>query len=173
MSMQVRSGDKGGKLWPVHHRHHRGGCRHLHLPDQFGTHAEHCEYLLLFHPHASKVSREVANLFRRKKTPTHMYTVSKICGSVCLLWTLIPNKESWRKWVTFWNGNHAIPLQRGLDIYSYIILDIEYGVEHLRLEHTNLTLSNIKWGTDLGTLVVLFDQTFHPLHKYHNEVKCC
>ena len=31
----------------------------------------------------------------------------------------------------------------------------------LRLEHINLTLSNTKWGTDLGTLVVLFEQTFH------------
>ena len=28
----------------------------------------------------------------------------------------------------------------------------------------NLTLSNTKRGTDVGTLVVLFDQTFHPLH---------
>ena len=27
-----------------------------------------------------------------------------------------------------------------------------------------LTLSNTKWGTDLGMLVVLFDQTFHLLH---------
>ena len=31
---------------------------------------------------------------------------------------------------------------------------------------TSLTLSTNKQGTDQGTLVVLFDQTFHPLHKY-------
>ena len=30
----------------------------------------------------------------------------------------------------------------------------------------NLTFSNNKRGTDLGTLVDQFDQTFHPLHKY-------
>ena len=31
---------------------------------------------------------------------------------------------------------------------------------------TCLTLSNTKRGTDLGTLVVPLDQTFHPLHLY-------
>ena len=39
---------------------------------------------------------------------------------------------------------------------------------------TYLTLSNIKWGTDLGTLVVPFSlQTFHPLHllKYANNLQ--
>ena len=36
-------------------------------------------------------------------------------------------------------------------------------------ENSSLTLSNIKQGTDLGTLVVPFDfQTFHPLHKSPN-----
>ena len=45
-------------------------------------------------------------------------------------------------------------------------MDIEIGVEHLRSEHINLTLSNIKRGTDLGMLVVPFDQTFHPLHLW-------
>ena len=45
-----------------------------------------------------------------------------------------------------------------------LISDIDIGVEYLRSEHTNLTLSNTKRGTDLGTLVVPFDQTFHPLH---------
>ena len=35
-----------------------------------------------------------------------------------------------------------------------------------------------KRGTDIGMLVVLFDQTFHPLHKLHNTGgggwgKCC
>ena len=29
-----------------------------------------------------------------------------------------------------------------------------------------LTLSSTKRGTDLGTLVVLFEQTIHPLHVY-------
>ena len=38
------------------------------------------------------------------------------------------------------------------------------GVDYLRSEHTNLTLSNTKWGTDLGMLVVRFDQSFHQLH---------
>ena len=38
------------------------------------------------------------------------------------------------------------------------------GDRSLRLEHKDLTLSNTKWGTDLGTLVVPFDQTFHLLH---------
>ena len=38
------------------------------------------------------------------------------------------------------------------------------GVDYLRSEHTNLTLSNTKWGTDLGMLVVPFDQSFHQLH---------
>ena len=40
------------------------------------------------------------------------------------------------------------------------------GVEYLRLEHTNLTLSNTKRGTNLGALVVPFDQTCHPLDAY-------
>ena len=46
------------------------------------------------------------------------------------------------------------------------ISDIEIGVEFLRSDHTNLTLSNTKLGTDLGMLVVQLDQTFHPLHKW-------
>ena len=34
-----------------------------------------------------------------------------------------------------------------------------------------LTLSNTKRGTDIGTLVVPFDQTFHPLHRWdQNDV---
>ena len=37
------------------------------------------------------------------------------------------------------------------------------GVENLRSEHTK---SNTKRGTDLGTLVVPFDKTFHPLHRW-------
>ena len=45
-----------------------------------------------------------------------------------------------------------------------LISDIDIEVEYLRSEHTSLTLSNTKRGTDLGTLVVPFDQTFHPLH---------
>ena len=40
------------------------------------------------------------------------------------------------------------------------------GIEYLSLEHTNLILFNTKQGTDLGTLVVSFDQTFHLLHVY-------
>ena len=40
----------------------------------------------------------------------------------------------------------------------------EIGVEHLRSEHINLTLSKTKRRMDIGTLVVPFDQTFHPLH---------
>ena len=43
------------------------------------------------------------------------------------------------------------------------ISDIEIGVEYHRSTF-NLTLSNNKRGTDLGALVVPFDQTFHPLH---------
>ena len=43
-----------------------------------------------------------------------------------------------------------------------MVKDIE--VEYLRSERISLTLSNTKRGTDLGTLVVPFDQTFHPLH---------
>ena len=39
------------------------------------------------------------------------------------------------------------------------ISDIKTGVGH-----KNLTLSNTKRETDLGMLVVPFDQTFHPLH---------
>ena len=31
---------------------------------------------------------------------------------------------------------------------------------------TCVTLSTTKRGMNLGTLVVLFDQTFHPLHKF-------
>ena len=33
-----------------------------------------------------------------------------------------------------------------------------------------LTLSNTKRGMDLGTLVVLFDQTFHPLHVFNGDI---
>ena len=37
-------------------------------------------------------------------------------------------------------------------------------VKHLRSEHKNLTLTNIKPGMNFGRLVVPFDQTRHPLH---------
>ena len=43
------------------------------------------------------------------------------------------------------------------------------GVEYLRSEHTNLTLSSTKRGTDLGALVVPFDHTCHPLHRAINQ----
>ena len=35
---------------------------------------------------------------------------------------------------------------------------------------TCLTLSTTKGGTDLGTLVVPFDQTCHPLYKWHMDM---
>ena len=43
------------------------------------------------------------------------------------------------------------------------ILYKNIGVKNLSTS-TCLTLSNTKRGTDLGTLVVPFDQTFHPLY---------
>ena len=46
-----------------------------------------------------------------------------------------------------------------------LISDIDIEVEYLSSEHTSLTLFNTKRGTNLGTLVVPFDQIFHPLHK--------
>ena len=51
-----------------------------------------------------------------------------------------------------------------------LISDIEIGVEHLRSEHINLTLSNTKRGMDLGTLVVPLDQTFHPLNVFSGSL---
>ena len=46
-----------------------------------------------------------------------------------------------------------------------------YKPEHKRVKKTtdkstSLTLSNTKRGTDLGTQVVPFDQTFYPVHSY-------
>ena len=38
----------------------------------------------------------------------------------------------------------------------------------LERQNTCLTLSNTKRGTDLGTLVVPFNQTFHPLHIFRS-----
>ena len=42
----------------------------------------------------------------------------------------------------------------------------QHSFAHINI---NLTLSNIKRGTDLGTLVVPFNQTFHPLHTLNAE----
>ena len=44
------------------------------------------------------------------------------------------------------------------------------GVEYLRSEHTNLTSSNTKWGTDLGTLVVPFEQTIYT-HTWLKQIQ--
>ena len=46
------------------------------------------------------------------------------------------------------------------------ISNIEIGIEHLRTEHIKLTLSNTKRGTDLGTLVVPFDQTIDVTYSW-------
>ena len=46
-------------------------------------------------------------------------------------------------------------------LVSYIDIEAEY----LRSEHICLTLTNTKRGTDLGTQVILLEQTFHPLHR--------
>ena len=44
-------------------------------------------------------------------------------------------------------------------------------VEELQSFSKYLTLVDItKPGTDLGTLVVPFDQTFHPLHSYTHHL---
>ena len=45
-----------------------------------------------------------------------------------------------------------------------LVVTLNNEVEYLRSEHTNLTLSNTKQGTDVGTLEVPFEQTFHLLH---------
>ena len=51
-------------------------------------------------------------------------------------------------------------------VFGTLISDIVMGVEHLRSEYINLTLSNTKQGTDLGVVVVPFEQTFYPLHTW-------
>ena len=42
--------------------------------------------------------------------------------------------------------------------------------KNISVMSTCLTLFNTKRGTDLGTLVVPFDQTFHPLHVYTLDI---
>ena len=53
------------------------------------------------------------------------------------------------------------------DIYTFIgnILNKDIGVRTSDMS-TCLTFSNTKRGTDLGMLVVPYDQTFHPIHVF-------
>ena len=55
----------------------------------------------------------------------------------------------------------------GFGIWICLILTCIYTTVWSLIQNvTSLTLSNTKQGTDLGMLVVLLEQTFHPLHRY-------